>query len=48
MDRQTCDKARIISNEESKQGYMNAHFQLFCIFEDFYNKLLGKNNAGML
>jgi len=21
---------------------MNTHFQLFCIFEDFYNKVLGK------
>lgn len=28
--------------------YMNTHYQLFCIFEDFYNKVLGKkNNAGI-
>lgn len=22
--------------------YINAYFQLFCIFEDFYNKILGE------
>lgn len=26
-------------------GYMNTHFQLFCIFEDFYNKILGKKQC---
>ena len=24
-------------------GYMGVHFQLFCIFEIFYNKMLGEN-----
>lgn len=28
--------------ESLSNGCMNTHFQLFCIFEDFYNKILGK------
>lgn len=31
--------------ESLSRGYMNTHFQLFCIFEDFYNKILGKKQC---
>lgn len=40
MDRY-MDKANKISNAEPSE-YINAHFQLFIIFEDSYNKILGE------